>query len=241
MVSAAKNKATKNLPKTSLFLTPKTIGDKIKSSSKKEKPVSHFPIEGKCNQPSLSDLMDQFAAANEVSNAAQRKVAEHKAAIKGFLLENFARAWAGAKDRPPTRTWKAIRSSVDYVMTSYINFTASKQEEIEQELGIDMSNYFEVTGFKIDLETLKSNEKYFNAFMAFIGEMSEEDVQSDKYVERSFKLKKSFFNRLSDICDNNPDRLYSMLQILDPRANLKNVSSSDQEENLFDFVRNMKG
>jgi len=228
-------------PQTLNFLKPKKLGDSKSKAAKKQKPVSHFPTESKCQRPSFSELMDEFAAADAVASAALRKVAEHKATLKSFLLENFARTWANEKERPATRTWKAVRSSLDYVMTSNITFTASKQEEIEGELGIDMSEYFEVTGFKIDLKKLQSNEAYFNAFVEFIGKISEEDIESNEFVERQFKLKDNFFNRLSEICDNNSDRLYSMLKILDPRANFKNVASSDKEEDLFDIVKNMNG
>lgn len=233
-------------PKTtaSNFLKPKKAGGKKKkkASAKKEKPVSHFPSSpSSASEPSLAEMMDQLAAAEAVSKAALRKVVEHKASLKSFLLEGFARAWASEKARPATRTWKAIRSSLDYVMTSYINFTGDKQEEIEDELGIDMDEHFEVTGFKIDLAKLQSNQKYFDAFMTFIQSMDEEDVENDEYVERVMKLNKNFFDKLSDICDHNPDRLYRMLQILDPRANFKNVATSDKEEDLFDFVRNLEG
>lgn len=245
MPATAKKNTTKvaTPPKTAAagFLKPKKIGDSKSKSAKKEKPVSHFPTEARCNQPSFSDLMDEFAAASAVAEAAARKVAEHKSTLKSFLLERFARAWANEQDRPVTRTWKALRSSLDYVMTSNITFTSSKQEEIEEELGIDMSEQIEVTGFKIDLTKLQGNEKYFNAFMKFIGEMSEEDIESDEYVQRVFKLKGTFFNKLSDMCDHNPDRLHKMLQILDPRANFKNVASFDKEEEMFDFVRDLNG
>jgi hypothetical protein len=236
-------KKTATPPKTSdsSFLKPKKVGAK-KTAAKKEKPISHFPIVPfACNKFSLAEKMDQLAAAEAVSRAALRKAAEHRASIKDFLLEGFARTWASQKERPATRTWKAIRSSLDYVMTSYINFTSDKQEQIEEELGINMEEYFEVTGFKIDLAKLQSNKKYFDAFMTFIDSMNQEDIDNDEYVERVMKLNNSFFDKLSDICDHNPDRLYQMLQILDPRANFKNVATSDKEEDLFDFVRNMEG
>jgi len=222
------------------FLNPKKIKSTNKKSSyKKEKPVSHFPIDSNIDNKSLSDLMDEFAAAYSVVSSAALKVLEHKSTIKNFLLENFSKNWAREKERPPTRTWKALRSSVDYVMTSYVNFTAEKQEKIEKELKLDMSDQFEITGFKIDLEKIKQNEVYFNAFLDFVSKISKEDLDSDEFISRTFKLKEDFFNNLAEFCDHNPDRLYKMLQILEPRANFKNILTSDSEENLFDFVKNL--
>jgi hypothetical protein len=222
------------------FLNPKKIKTANKKAVyKKEKPVSHFPIDSDVKNKSLSDLMDELAAANSVINSAALKVLEHKSTIKNFLLENFAKNWAREKERPPTRTWKALRSSVDYVMTSYVNFTAEKQEKIEKELKLDMSDQFEVTGFQIDFEKIKQNKIYFDAFLDFISKISKEDLDSDEFISRKFKLKEGFFNNLAEFCDNNPDRLYNLLQILEPRANFKNILTSDSEENLFDFVKKL--
>lgn len=229
-------------PSVNDFLKPKSLSDKPKKSSKKKKPVSHFPTTpDMCDSVSLADKMDAFAAVSTVLKAAKRKEAELRSSLKDYLLENFAHAWASAKNRPPTRTWKAVKSSMDYVMTSFIDFKASKAEAIQKELGIDMAEHFEVSGFKIDLKKLEEHPEYMKAFMEFLGKISDEDRESDSIVERIIRLKKSFFNNMSEICDHNPDRLHRMLQILDPRTNFSNVKSVDSEEDMFDFVRDLDG
>lgn len=222
------------------FLNPKKVADKKKTAaSKKEKPVSNFPTQPRaCEQTSLAEMMDQLAAAETVIAAAERKAAEAKASIKSFLLEGFARSWASDGTRPDTRTWKGLRSSLDYVMTSAITFNAAKQEAIE-ELGIEMDDHFEVSEFKLDIKKLGERPEYLAAFMEFVGKISESD--RDAYIERIFKLNANFFNTLANICDRNPDRMHEMLKILQPRANLKNIESSDKEEDMFDFVKGMKG
>lgn len=236
-----KGKAAKS-PKTkaSSFLKPKKIGEKKKKASKKEKPVSHFPTKSAgCDELSLAERMDLLAAAESVEKAAKRKVAEYRAILKGYLLEDFAHRWASEGPRPATRVWKGLRSKLNYVMTSKITFNESKQEAIEEELNIKMDKYFEVVGIKIDLATLQENQEYFDAFMTFLESIDDED--RDKFVERTFKLKKDFFGKIGDICDHNPDRLHRMLQILVPQANLSGIEHSGSEEDLFDLVRDTEG
>lgn len=238
-VAKAASKPPKT-PKVNDFLNPKKVGHQV-SSNRKEKPISHFPIKLRDGEKfSLAEKMDSFAAGKGVMDAAQRKIAELKLELKSFLLEDFAKRWADKGGSPPkTRIWKAFRSNLDHCVTSYINFDRKKQEAIEEEFNIKMANNFEVSGFKIDMDTLKSNPEYYDAFKKFLGVFKKED--REVFVERKYRLKKEFFNNLANICGQNPKKLHRMLQILDPRVSFLNIESSDKEEDLFDFVKGLQG
>jgi len=241
MATARKTKTTAKSakpPKTvgSDFLKPKKASDKKSTSKKKEKPTSDLPS-------TLALALDDWAAADTVAKACTRKISESKSTILTHVLEDFANRWAETGARPETRTWRGTRSKFDHVVTSAITFNAEKQEAIEEELGIDMSEYFEVNSLKIDIKKLENKKEFYDAFLTFLGVLGS-DV--DEYVERNFKLSDDFFDSLAKICANDDgepdaDRLHTMLQILKPRVTPKGVKSHDAEEDLFDIVREMKG
>lgn len=213
------------------FLKPKKASEGKKGSKKATKPSVNLPGD-------MASMMNDWAAADVVSKAAIRKAASMKSAILAHTLKDFADRWAKSGSRPETHTWKGERSQFDHVVTSAITFNADKQEAIEDELEIDMDEHFSVSSLKIDLEKISNNEEHFAALTAFLNALGSD---ADEYVDRDFKLSKGFFDNLADICDKNPDRLHSMLQILKPRVTPKNVKSLDQEEDLFESVRDMKG
>ncbi len=210
------------------FLKPSKAKDK--TSTSKQKPVSELP-------GPMGLVMDEWAAAHTVQKAAERKVAKFKAQILSHLLEDYATTWASGEVRPVTRTWTGNRSKFDYIVTSAITFTAAKQEAIQEELDIDMSSYFEVSKLEINAAKLFENAKALAAFQKFLESLDDKE----EFVERKFSLKPNFFNNIGEICENDPDKIHKMLQILQPRITPKNISSMDKEEELFDKVRKMKG
>lgn len=229
-ISKKASKAKPPVTVASSFLKPKKAS-KAKSKSKATKPTADLP-------PELAGMMNEYAAADAVAKAATRKAATAKSAILVHTLENFAQKWASTGTRPETCTWKGERAQFDHEVSSAITFDVKKQEAIEDELGIDMGEHFNVSALKIDIAKISGNETHMAALETFLNALGE-DV--DEYVNRDFKLSKEFFGNLAQICEKNPDRLSTMLQILKPRVSPKNIKSLDQEESLFKFVMNMKG
>lgn len=221
------------------FLSPSKAEPKKKKNSKKEKPVSHFPVDSDSGEFSLAERMDHFAAAHCVFKAAERKKKELEHELKTFLLKDFANRWAADKSKPVTRTWKGLRSFLNYTPTSRITFTVEKQEAIEETLDYSMDEDFSVTKIKIDIEKLAENEKYMKAFEKFLAVFEDDDLED--HVEREFKLKKNFFENIGERMNYDPERIHAMLKILDPSMQLRGVDSSEKEEDMFDFVRSMDG
>lgn len=236
MATARKNKSTAKAatpPSTvgSDFLKPKKATEKKAAAKKKDKPTFDLPS-------TLALALDDWAAADMVSKACTRKISDSKPEVLAHVLEDFAHRWAKSGVRPESCTWRGTRSKFDHVVTSAITFDAKKQEAIEDELDIDMSEYFEVVSLKIDIKKLEGNKKFYEAFVEFLKVLGS-DV--DEYVDRDFKLSPDFFDNLGKICNQNPDSLHTMLKILKPRVTPKNVKSHDAEEDLFNTVREMKG
>lgn len=226
---------------TSKFFSTSLTDQDEKKKTKSSKPTSHFSTDAEENELSLSELADQWVAASTVEKVAKRKASEARSVLSKFLLSDFARRWVSEKARPETRTWKSLTSSFNYVMTSKITMTTDKQEAIEEELDIDMSEHMEVTGFQVDLKQLQDNPESMKAFVSFLETLSQEEPETTKVVKKMLKLKSSFFNSLYEICGKNEGRLSRMLDILKPQANFASVGSQFAEEHIFNLVRDMEG
>jgi len=136
--------------------------------------------------------------------------------------------------RPPTKTWKGLRSSIDYCMTTAITFSHDKAEAIKEEVGVDILKHTTVTSLEIDLESL--DEDGLEALKKFLG-----SVDPESCVTRKLKLNSNFFNQIGTLCDNESSKIQKMLELLAPRINWNNVQTTASEEDNFDAVRDMIG
>lgn len=211
---------------------------KNNKSNTKEKDVENFPLEKtEESELSLADMADRFSACQQVSKSAISRSLSYKKKIKDFLLKEYCHEWCQKKFRPKTKTWKTLKSKLDYVMTSFISINADKKKKLDEN-NFEIKKHIEMTKIVIDVKKLQSNKQHLKTFLMFLETMDEKD--RDAIFEKNYAFRDGFFDNLGEICNFDKERLYLLLSILEPRTMFNNVRNFSSESQLFEEVSNIE-
>lgn len=223
------------------FLSPLGISSKKSKKKDTEDVVSHLPVDPADGEAiSLAEQLDLYAAYCDMQKAAEKKVSGFRAALTKFFVSDIAQEWAERGKKPASKTWAGLKSSVKYILTCKMSYSGDKREQALQETGVDIYPHVEVTGAVIDYAALEKNPAVKEAYRVFLKSIPHEDLVNDKYIKQTGKFKEGFFEDLFQICDEDPEKFETLLEILQPAGQFRSTHSQYALADQFDIIRDLE-
>jgi len=192
-------------------------GKKKPKNERKANEINPKKID-KAIQPFFDSLVKYIVAQKSIV----KRVSEAKQSVRTLLMEKWAKEYAKKKEHPESvRYMSEEGQSLLHVVTTKISYSEDKKESLD-EYGIDLDDYVEVTGVKINYQNLPaSTKKELAKFLSKIDNLED-------HVSFTRRVKPELIDGLSDMVAKKD--MVEVVKILQPESKFHSASSKNCSE-----------